>query len=1130
MTVTWISMSPTVQVQQNSLYSNQFIESGNVHFIDNALDAGVGAIDQDSSGTCFGDIDNDGDLDLYVLGHGEGNKLFVNQGNGSFSDETDHAGLDGGARASSSCSFGDINGDGLIDLAVSNLFSGTNVHRLPIMQTGFEDLEEDNQLFINEGNNRFSDVSAESGINNDPGISWAIALVDYDIDGDLDLVVADDQGARAPGIVGGKDLGKLRLYSNTGSGKFVEVTDRMNGGRFGAWMSLSFGDLNSDGIMDIFASNIGDYMALFMQPLVGYPVNFNEWSTGWFLGQNDGGFTFVNNFEDLGPLPFGWGSAITDYDNDGDQDIIYHGGLDLGAFIDASNPGAILRNKGNGEFERDIEALANSTNHTSRNVNGVATADFNNDGFVDIVSVSNFNWPSQAPLVPYFTDPNILAGGAFDDAAFFAPSFTPVDPLDPFQGWTWNGIEEENGTLSVELNSGDNRNDSVRIKLIGTKDLSSYGKVNRDGIGAIVAFKPAAGDPVMQPVVSGGNYASQHSLDLTFGMGKADIGNVEVIWPGGVRNKLFGVQAGESINFPEIPCSYDDESLSESEYTECVLDHLNELYANKVITKKEKRRLKRSAKRAFGQRDLYKINDKISFVDISDRIDFAHLTKGTEGLTGAAWLDYDKDDDLDLFLTNGVGNNNALFRNIGDGEFEDVSEQAGIQNGKGNSGALAGDIDNDGYPDLFLSSDGGMATPTIPSEFKLYHNNGNGTFSDITDISGISGLITSFSSAFGDVNDDGYLDLLVSTPGSIPFRRQDRNKLFINNGDLTFTDVSEIAGVDTALGGCLASFTDYDLDGDQDILIGNCNEINILPVPIELFRNEGNLEFTNVTEESGLAERTGAWMGLSIADYDNDGDQDIYASNLGDLPPYPQQITGHVLFENNGDGTFTDVDQQAGVHEQVFSWGTSFSDFDNDGHTDLFVAGSFPFEPFSHSISNPGSLFINNRDKTFNKRNSWVGVDLSDRFTSGVAAADFNKDGFIDIVVAEGAGSVDSSLASERTPGHPILLENTGNKNKSITIRTVGTESNSAGIGARVVVTTGDMVQTKEVRAGSSFLSTESPWLTFGINDHSKIDMIEVFWPSGEVDVYKNIRPKRRKFITLVEGIDLFPKKDFINN
>lgn len=1108
----------------NSLFENRPRRNGKLRFKDVAVHAGVDATSQDSTGVCFGDIDNDGDEDLYVLGKDEPNHLYENQGDGRFIDITSQSNVGAGSLAASTCSFGDVNGDGLLDVVVSNLFTGTAEHKLPIILHGFEDLEQHNQLFINQGGNVFVDDSVGSGINTQAGISWSTALVDYDLDGDLDLLVADDQGARQPAVAGGFDTGFFHILVNNGAGKFREVTDLINGGRFGAWMGMAFGDMNSDGNMDIFASNIGDYMALFMEDLVGYPVEFQQWSSGWFLGNDKGRLDFADGFGQVGPMPFGWGSAIVDYDNDGDQDVIYQGGLDLGVFVDASNPGAVIVNDGNNQFHRDDKALS-GTDHSRRNVNGVAVGDLNQDGFVDIVSVSNQDWPSVAPLAPYLSDlsdPAIAAGGPFDSAAYFWPTFTPIDQSDLTQGFTWNGIEPLNGSLAVEMNNAKNRNKSVTVDVAGSKGLIDNGRVNRSGIGAVVTFKPWYKPAVMSPVVSGGTYASQHAKALIFGLGKARAGTVDIMWPGGVKNRLYNVRAGEKITFPEIPCSYDDQQIGYSQYKRCVFYALKGLYFKGEISSRELIRFFRSAVRAYGRSSLYgEKTQAIQFDDESEKLSFEHLTEDTEGLTGAAWFDYDRDGDLDLYLTNGSGGNNALFKNDGSGNFADVAVQAGVGNGLGNSGALASDIDNDGWPDLFLTSDGGMVTPTLPTPVKLYHNQGDGTFKEITDSAGITGFMTSFSSAFADINNDGYLDLLVSTPGSIPMQRADRNKMFLNNGDLTFTDISAQTGVDTALGGCLAMFTDYDLDGDQDAIIGNCNELNILPVPIELFRNDGNLNFTNVTQEAGLT-RVGGWMGLAIADYDNDGDQDIFSSNLGVLPGVPAFATATVLYENNGDGTFTDVDELAGVRDQIWGWGATFQDFNNDGYEDIFYTGNFPFGTFP-AIANPGTLYINNRDTTFNDESAWLGIDMSDRFTSGVAAADYNNDGFVDIVVTEGAPGSEGTLDGPRIPGHPILLTNKGNDYQSVTIETIGNASNKSGVGARIALSIDGVVQTKEVRAGSSFLSTEGPWPVFGVDKAEKIDYLKIYWPSGLVDTYENLSVGRRYIVSEGSGISEKP-------
>lgn len=1099
----------------NSLFSNQYIETGETTFIDVAEDANVTALMQDSTGVCYGDIDNDGDHDLYVLGNGEPNILFENKGNNVFVDITEHSQTGAGNNSSTTCSFGDVNGDGYLDFVVANLFTSTD-HRIPLFSLDVEDIVEPNQLFINTGSNNFKDMSESSGIQNLSGVSWSIALVDYDLDGDVDLFVADDQAARPPEKSGGRDAGRMRLFDNDGDGIFTDVTEKMAGGRFGAWMSLSFGDLNSDGNMDVYGSNVGDYFAQFVKPLLSFVPERGEWESGWFLGSDNGKFDFPGVGR-LKATPFGWGSGVFDYDNDGDLDIVYHGGFDNGLFIDASNPGAILENDGSANFVRDVNALKNSVNHTRRSVQGVAIGDLNNDGFADIVSVSNGDWPDYAPLVPYFSGDELSEfDGPFDSSALMMPSFSPVDPGNPFAGFIWNSVNQVNGTLAVELNNKGNDNSSVNIKLLGTKNITTRGRSNRDGIGAVILFKPRHGKPVMKPVVSGATHASSHSIEMNFGMADDDRGTVEVVWPGGVRNIIYNVRAGNKVIVPEIPCSYDDKSLSKHQYKECVEDALNELVSANIINSKTYKKLLKSSLKSFGKPGLYPNRTKISFKDISDRLQFSHLSNGDEGHGGAAWLDYDNDNDLDLFMTNGMGSDNGLFRNDGNGTFTDVSDESGIKNGLGNSGALAGDIDNDGFTDLVLTSAGGLFTFVTPSPVKVYRNNRDGTFVDVTETTGITGIITSWSAALGDINSDGYLDLAISTPGSVVEGRQDTNKLFINNGNFTFSDISELSGIDTQLGGCLASFSDYDLDGDQDIYIGNCNEIHLGVVPIELFRNDGNLSFTNVTQQAGLT-RKGAWMGLAIGDYDNDGDQDIFSTNLGN---FPGLSVLPVFYENNGDGTFSDVSDIAGISDNIFGWGATLKDFNNDGYVDLFYTGSFPFVPFlvSGDLASPGTLYINNHDRTFTNRDEWLGQNLSEKFTSGVAAADFNDDGFSDLVIVTGSLSENKLLDGPRISSHPVLLENSGNDNNWITIKTVGSQSNSNGIGAKITVKSGNLVQTREVRAGSSFLSTESPWPTFGLSHYKEVDFIKIQWPSGQLSHIKDI--DSNQMIVVKEGFN----------
>lgn len=570
----------------NSLYQNRFTQTGRVKFRDVGKRAGVGAIGQDSSGTCYGDIDNDGDSDLLVLGiNGQGqpaerlpNQLFENNGRGKFKNITGKNGSEiaGGNFNSATCSFGDVNGDGLLDVAVSNTYRNWDRHD-PIIGVPYAE-NEHNQLFVNQGGNIFTEEGAGRGFQNTSGfsppndgaagITWAISLVDLDQDNDLDAVFADDQAAFPPEAAGGLDRGILHYLENDGDGNFRDVTLYKLGAKQGAWMGLSFADYDCNGHIDMFATNMGDYFPAGMLGSDNYPQN--SASTRWFLQNSDGTFEDTGVGNDLVVTPFGWGTASIDSDNDGDSDIIFHGGIYLFFLTDTSNFGVMLENQDcDGTFKLNRQGTS-STDHKRRNVQGLATGDLNKDGFTDVVTVSNINAPSDAPVVPYLTSQGTpLAYGSPFDEAGFVPVATPINSEGTIFSFE-NAIEFEQGTLAVEINKG-NRNKWIKVEAIGTKAIVENARVNRDGIGARVSVTPQGVQMKtnMMQVLSGGTYASDHSRTINFGLGNKNRATIEVAWPSGTTFKMYEVKKGKTVRVPELPCSVHDFEREEK-YQQCV--------------------------------------------------------------------------------------------------------------------------------------------------------------------------------------------------------------------------------------------------------------------------------------------------------------------------------------------------------------------------------------------------------------------------------------------------------------------------------------------------------------------------------------------------------------------------------
>ena len=468
-----------------------------------------------------------------------------------------------------------------------------------------------------------------------------------------------------------------------------------------------------------------------------------------------------------------------------------------------------------------------------------------------------------------------------------------------------------------------------------------------------------------------------------------------------------------------------------------------------------------------------------------------------DGGRGSAWGDYDNDGDEDIVAV-GTYQPHVLYRNNGNGTFTNVADQAGIADPRGGWGSLFADYDNDGFLDLYITRGGWSGA----AENTLYHNNGDGTFTDVTHTAGVADPQSSFCAAWADYDNDGFLDLYIAD-GVIGDGAA--NVLYRNNGDGTFTNIAEIAGVANTGNSLGTAWGDYDKDGYIDLHVVNFGQSNVL------YRNNGDGTFTDVTSIAGMTLPVTDAFVTFFLDVDNDADLDIFISNSGSFQAFiAGQITGaaphdgdrQVLYRNNGDGTFTDVTRESGLYHAFGAMGANFGDIDSDGYLDIYLATGAP----QMGRLERDALFRNNGDGTFTDATLALGLGNIGK-GHGVTFGDVDTDGDVDIYVPVGGAFIGDQW-------HNLFYQNTGTGNNWLTLKLVGVKSNRDGIGAKVTLRVGDSVIYREVSGGCGFGSTNSLSLEIGLGKHTKVNTLEIVWPSGQVDTHRNLSVNQKRVIT----------------
>lgn len=1048
----------------NHLYHNE----GGFRFREVAAEAGLARVNDSaevgtSSFALWLDYDNDGWQDLFLLRFGI-SSLFHNERNGKFTDVTAAAGVARRTNALAATAF-DYDRDGDVDLFIGGYFPEKNFFDPPDTRVLFDSWENArngarNYLFRNEGGGKFVDVTEAAGFQ-DSGWAMAVGHGDINNDGWQDIYIANDFG---PDVVLRND-----------KGKFVNITAKAIGVDTKKGMNAEFGDYNNDGLIDIYVTNM-------TEPYL------SECNMLW---RNNGDETFSDVSLEIHACDtkWGWGAKFVDVDNDGRLDIYAANGFitggardymevlldfvlsDEGDLTDASrwpdmgdaSMGGHERNEllvqgGQGFSPHAAQAGVDSV----LDGRGVAIADFDGDGRMDMV-VSNVN-------------------------------ASPV----------------------VYRNVSSSANRWVEFHLLGT------GKSNRSAVGARLWVTTSSGTR-MREIASANGFDAQSTLTAHFGLGMADsITSVRVRWPDGTEQQAKGLSVNTSYTWAQG--GEPKRQLGQPSGRAALVPAATLAATHPLAVATEVGAARPEFQDIATLAGVLARHHPPQFDGRLNNI----MPMVAAGAAGAAIGDYNRDGYLDVFVNDSRdGMPNHLYRNNGDLTFTDVAATAGVADLNGPtevcSGGLFFDFDGDGWEDLLILRFGNQV---------LMRNRRDGTFENVSKRAGFDKPVNALAVIAFDHDRDGDLDLYLGSyfqdVNMFRLARNDvmhdswetsrnggSNLFYRNNGDGTFTESTAKVGL-TDTGWTMAlAHADFDSDGWQDIYVANDFG------PDKLFHNAAGKGFEDVTART-IGADTKKGMNAEAVDYDNDGDLDVFVTNVTE--GFLHEC--NMLWQNDGHGAFADVSQELGTCDTGWGWAGKFFDYDNDMDLDLYVANGFFDGGGSGDYlddllpalwdkgENPTDVSIwpriDGKGIANRERNVFFTSAAGKRFTRvdgngldvpgnsrGILLGDFDNDGRVDLFVTNNDAQV-------------ALFHNVNSvRNHWLEVELAGRGANTHAIGARIMAHTGNVVQMREVNAGNGFGGGSMVRQHIGLGANTIVDRLVVRWPDGFEETLRDIAGDR---------------------